>query len=402
MSIKQVDIATLPLGQHGDGRGLVIAVTAGADGTLKRSFVFQWRGPGGKRVEMQVAPCDETTITKARKVVEEWRAIVREGGDPRRARKAATGITFAAFVEQSIPGWSEGLHESEPYQWRLMLKRIGEDFCGKPIAAISQDDVVAILMPLFTRLPKSAQRDRARIQRAFDAAKAMKQYFGDNPADWKVLKHIPGFVQKVRVAAKQESHHASVPFADLPKLMKVLSYETDISARCFEVAILTGARSQEARLMEWSQIDFENAIWTCPPEIMKARKEHKVPLSRQALAIIEAQPRNSRFVFASPHTFGTDQPLTAQGLLKTVKKLVPGGTAHGVRATFRNWGGANRIEEHEVLEFCIAHVVGDAASKAYRTDAMVERRRVVMQAWADYALPVKGDNVVPLSPRKAA
>jgi integrase len=400
------EIMKLDVGQTSLGGGLIVDVTAstkkGAAGDLNRAYLFRWTAGDGKRREVKIADCIEIAPSAAMKTATDWRQLVREGKDPRFVRKAATGVTFKAFVEEHVAEWSRGLNATEPYAWKNMLDAV-PSLHDMTLASIDLDHIADALRPLFAKKPKVATRHRWRIETALNAASVMKHRQGDNPAAWRLLKHMPGF-RVMAKAANVRVNHASMPYADLPAFMHKLSYEDVMSVRCMEVAILTATRSQEARLMEWSQLDLDRGIWTIPAGNMKARKVHTVPLSRQVIALLrklEAGKRGS-FVFGSTHVFGHDKPMTAQTLLQHLKTLIPGLTLHGFRATFRNWAGENRIEEHEMLEFCLAHVVGVGASDRYLNSACLDRRRAVMQAWADYALPVKGDNVVPLSPRKAA
>lgn len=395
---KASDIAKLPLGQHADGGGLIIDVTEVTTSDLPaRAFLFRWTGGDGKRREIKMADCADLKISEARTRAGEWRQLVRDGKDPRFVRKEVSGITFKEFIEKHKADWSDGLAPSALYAWTNMLDAV-PSLHARTVASIDLDAIVDALKPIYAKQPKTAKRHRWAIETALDSATVLKHRAGENPARWSVLKHVPGF-KNLAKKASVVVNHPSMPYGDLPAFLRKLAYATTMSARCIEFTILTAARSQEARMLEWSEIDFDKGVWTCPVGKMKGRKVHHVPLSRQAIALLSKleATKTGRFVFASTRTFGTDQPMRPHAVFKYLKTLVPDLTVHGFRATFRNWAGETKQEEHEVLEFCLAHVVGVGSSDRYLTAAMLDRRRAVMQAWADYCLPAKAaGNVVRL------
>jgi integrase len=372
------------VGQVACGGGMFVNVTRSSDGTLHRAYYFRWTAADRSRPELKIADCADMAFTRAAKIATEWRLLIRAGGDPRRIR-AATGITFQAFVESHTADWCKNKNPMEEYLWKRLPSQV-PTLADRALASITLDDMVEALTPLFDRIPASADRVRWRIETVFNLAKVKKQFFGDNPAAWSLLKHIPAIASDKKRASKERVHHASLPWQQLPELMRKLQSENRVAARCLEVAILTCARAKEIRLMQWSEIDFDKATWTVPAIRMKARKEHIVPLSRQAIAIIKAMPKSKDYVFTSEKMFDADEAVTARTLLRIATELA-GVTQHGFRATFRNWGGETNAEEYQTLEYCLAHVVGDEAARAYLTSSVIERRRAVMQAWADYALP---------------
>jgi integrase len=170
-----------------------------------------------------------------------------------------------------------------------------------------------------------------------------------------------------------------------------------VVARCVEVAILTVARSQEIRLMEWEEIDFDKKTWLVPAEKMKIKggdtpKPHLVPLTKQAIEIIQSMPRVGRYVFPSDHAEG-HQPFLPNALTGCIDRTGFNGTMHGMRSTFRNWGADSKAYNfrREVLEFCLSHRVGDEAELSYWDSDMIERRREALEAWANYILPPTGE-----------
>jgi integrase len=257
---------------------------------------------------------------------------------------------------------------------------------------ITTEHVLEALKPIWTAKPVTASRTRQRIERLMDAAKALKLRAGDNPAMWRGnLKHLLPSVRKLH----RKKGHPSVPYAKMPALTTALRYEAGPVGRCVEVGILTCARSQEIRLMEWDEIDFDKNTWLVPAEKMKIKgheepKPHLVPLSDQAVAIIKAMPRVGRYVFPSDHA-EEHAPFLPNALTNCIKRCGFEATMHGCRTTFRNWGGEST--EHnfrrEVLEHCLSHRVGDESERSYWTGDMIERRRIVLQTWADYIKPKK-------------
>ncbi len=257
---------------------------------------------------------------------------------------------------------------------------------------ITTEHVLKALKPIWTVKPVTAARTRQRIERLLHAAKALKYREGENPAIWRGnLKHLLPSPRKLN----RKKGHASVPYAKAPQLMVGLQYDAGVVARCVEVGILTVARSQEIRLMEWIEIDFDKKTWLVPAQKMKIKgqdepKDHLVPLSDQAIEIIQSMPRVGRYVFPSDHA-EEHQPFLPNALTNCIKRAGQNGTMHGMRTTFRNWGGES-VEHNfrrEVLEHCLSHRVGDEAERSYWTGEMIERRREALQAWAGYVKPRK-------------
>ncbi|UVO34674.1 site-specific integrase [Bradyrhizobium arachidis] len=261
---------------------------------------------------------------------------------------------------------------------------------------IETEHVLTALKPSWHVKPITADRTRQRLERIFDAAKALKLRTGENPAAWRGnLKHLLPSARKLnrkkREVTGRTKGHPSVPYAKAPALMVELSHDIGNSARCTEVGILTAARSQEVRLMEWSEIDFARKRWLIPAAKMKIKgednpKDHLVPLSDQAIDIIKSMPRVGRYVFPSDHA-DQHQPFFANALANSIKRAGFKATMHGMRSTFRTWAGDTTQIPWEVLEHCLAHRVGDETEAAYWRGDMIERRRKVLQAWADFILP---------------
>ncbi|WP_029582119.1 site-specific integrase [Bradyrhizobium sp. URHD0069] len=399
MPLNSNQVKSLSPGSHADGGGLYLIVRDSGE----RIWQFRFTGLGGKRAAMEFAKVgdrdegDRMTLSKARETARDYKvALKRHGIDPRVKKKLETkgGTTFKEYAEQTYPGWCVGKHKDEVNNWKRSIADM-ESLHSMKLHEIDNTHVIAALKPIWWEKPITADRTRQRLEKLFDAAKVEKLRTGDNPAAWKGnLKHVLPSARKLN--AKTKKGHASVPYAKAPQLMIALRYETGNSARCVEVGMLTCARSQEIRWMEWTELDFDKKAWLIPGEKMKIKgetaegKPHLVPLTDQAIEIIQSMPRVGKYVFPSDgKQVEGHEPFLANALTGCIKRCGVKSTMHGLRTTFRNWGADSR--EHnfrrEVLEFCLSHRVGDEAELSYWTSEMLDRRREVMQAWADFIKP---------------
>jgi integrase len=266
-------------------------------------------------------------------------------------------------------------------QWRNTVDTHAAPLLSKPIDQISTSDVLAVLEPIWLSKPETASRLRGRIERILDAAKVKGLWSGDNPARWK------GHLDKTLLRRDKSAvkHHAALPFSEITAFMTGLRKRPGGTARALEFAILTAARSGEVRGMCWSEVDLEAKLWTVPKERMKAKKEHKVPLSDAALAVLRtvrpdaAKPED--IVFAAPR----GGPLSDMALSQQLKRMGHSDiTVHGFRSTFRDWVGEQTHFEREVVEMALAHALTSEVEAAYRRGTAVEKRRELMAAWAAF------------------
>jgi len=395
-------------GVHADGRGLYLIVR-GNDEKPERIWAFRFTGLDGKRALMEFASASDMSLSDARVQASQYRlALKKDGIDPRHKKQLAArgGMRFKEYADKTYPGWCVGKHVNEPKNWARSLRDV-PSLHDMKLHEIDSTHVVAALKPIWWEKPIAANRTRERLERLFDAAKVEKLRSGENPAAWRGnLKFVLPSARKLN----KKQHHASVPYAKAPALMSALRYEAGNSARCVEVGLLTATRSQEIRWMEWDELDFNKKTWLIPGWKMKIKgeaaegKPHLVPLSDQAIEIILAQPRVGKYVFPSDaKQVEGHQTFLANALTGCIARTGIRSTMHGLRTTFRNWGADSR--EHnfrrEVLEFCLSHRLGDEAELSYWTSEMLDRRREVMEAWANYIKPKnkakdkakpKGDN----------
>ena len=398
------ELWTLPTGHHGDTtRGLVLVVRKNGE----RRWAFRFTSPTGERALMEFGKPgeknkgDELTLSEARNKALEYRLLLKDGTDPRFRKRIADkmGKTFLEFAEEQYPAWCVGCHPEEEKQWKRSIADM-EPLHELKLHEITTDDVLAALKTFWETKQVTADRTRQRLERLFEAAKVLKLRTGDNPAAWRgnlksLLPSPRKLNRKKREKLGKSKGHASVPYEKAPALMTALRYELGNSARCVEAGLLTVTRSQEIRLMEWDEIDFGKKQWMIPAKKMKIKgeenaKPHLVPLSDQAIELIKAMPRVGRYVFPSDYV-EEHQPFYANALSNCIKRCGFKATMHGMRTTFRNWGGESVQHNfrREVLEHCLSHRVGDESELSYWTAEMVERRRIVLQAWADYVLPRK-------------
>jgi integrase len=254
-----------------------------------------------------------------------------------------------------------------------------------PIADVDTDAVLAVLEPIWQSKPETASRLRARIEAVLDAAP--KELIGDNklnPARWEGrLKTVLGTPKKLT-----RGHHAALPYSDLPGFLAKLRERPAMAALALEFLILTAARTGEVLGAAWSEFDLDRKVWTVPPVRMKAKREHRVPLTRRAVEIIKtvAAAKTGDFVFPGQRA---DKPLSSMSLEMLLRRMkISGATIHGFRSGFRDWAGDETNFARELAEAALAHAVGDAAEQAYRRGDALEKRRALMDAWGTYVQPV--------------
>jgi integrase len=390
MKLNPAKLKALSSGVHADGGGLYLVVRETGD----RLWAFRFTAPDGKRSQMEFGRLadknngDDYTLSGARDKARDYRVDLKDGIDPRAKKRIEMkgGTTFKEFAESQYPDWCKGCNPDEANAWARSIKDMPSLHQLK-LHEINTDHILAALKPIWFDKPITADRTRQRLERLFDAAKALKLRTGDNPAAWRGnLKPLLPSARKLNKLKKKG--HASVPYQKAPALLTALRYDVGTSARCVEVGILTVARSQEIRRMKWTELDVDARTWRCPAINMKMKKDHLVPLSDQAWAIIQSMPRVGEYVFPSDQA-DEHAPFYPNALTECIKRAGFKATMHGMRTSFRNWGG-DSVEHNfrrEVLEHCLSHIEGDEAEKSYWTGDMIERRRIALQAWADYIKP---------------
>ncbi len=248
------------------------------------------------------------------------------------------------------------------------------------------------MQPIWNEKPETASRLRGRIERVLNFAKVKGWRAGENPAQWR------GNLENVlpKQNKQMQQHHAAMAYVDLPEFVVRLAGHEALSARALEFLILTAGRSGEVLGARWSEIDLDADIWVVPAERMKMRKIHRVALSSAATAILEPlyKARISDWVFPGQKH---NRPLSGMAMEMLLRRMrVTDATPHGFRSTFRDWCGDETNFPREVAEAALAHSVGSAVEQAYRRSDALEKRRQLMNSWADYCAGVKSGTVVRL------
>ena len=279
--------------------------------------------------------------------------------------------------------WKNPKHRQ---QWENTLTQYAYPHMGNlSVEEIDLPHVLACLEPIWRSKTETATRVRGRIESVLDWATVRKYRSGDNPARWK------GHLDKVLPSPKKVSeteHHRALPIDGMPAFMADLRQRDGIAARALEFTVLTAARSGEVRGAPWAEIDLEAKVWTVPKERMKIGKEHRVPLNTQAIKLLEAMPRieGTELVFPAPRGGQlSDMALTA--LTRRMNFRDDAGRVcvpHGFRSSFRDWVFERTDYPRDLAEAALAHALENKVEAAYRRGDALERRRAMMQAWANY------------------
>ena len=365
-------------GRHGDGRGLFLYVKpSGA-----RSWVLRYQMQGRRR-DLGLGSFPDVTLAMARDRATEARRLIAEGEDPISKKQQAKPKTFKdaalELIESKRPGWKNAKHAA---QWTSTLESYVFPKIGQvQVAKIETVDVIAALTPIWSTKPETANRVRQRIEAVLDYTSALGIRTGDNPARWRGhLDHLLPKPTKVRAV----KHHPALPNAEIGDFMTQLESREGVAARALGFTILTAARSGQTRGATWAEVDLDAMVWTVPANRMKAGKEHRIPLSKEAVALLGAQREDDKLVFESETKPGrpiSDMSMTA--VLRRMKREDI--TVHGFRSTFRDWAGETTGFPREVIEAALAHGIKDKAEAAYARSDLFDKRRKLMDAWASVA-----------------
>ena len=282
-----------------------------------------------------------------------------------------------AYIDAHGDAWKNPKHRA---QWRSTLETYAHPVIGTLLVGdITHTHILSVLEPIWKTKNETAARLRGRIESVLDWATVRGLRSGDNPARWKghldTLLPSPGKVKKV-------THHAAVGLDAMPGFMAKLRLQAGVSAKALEFAILCASRSGEVRGVTWNEVDLEKAIWTVPAERMKAKKEHRVPLSPDALTLLKEQIRQDGCPLIFPGSKG--QPLSDMSLLAVMRRMKVDAVPHGFRSTFRDWVGEKTHYPSDVAETALAHALESKVEAAYRRGDALEKRREMMRDWAAF------------------
>jgi integrase len=377
-------------GMHCDGGGLYLQAVLGAGGTIRKSWLFRFAENGRER-QMGLGALDNVSLAQAREKAAECRRLRQEGVDPIEARDSqrasiaaenAKMMTFdqcaTGYIAAHRAGWRNTKHAS---QWENTLGTYVSPVFGKlAVRAIDVGLVIRALEPIWNTKPETASRVRGRIEAVLDWAAAQRLRDAENPARWKgrLDKLLP---RRSKVRAVR--HHAALPYDKIGSFMLELRERKGVAARALEFAILTAARTGEVLGAQWPEIDLEAKVWTVPAGRMKGGREHRIPLSSAALAVLTRMAK----IREGNHVFPGDRRamLSNMAFLMLLRRMGRGDlTAHGFRSTFRDWAAERTNFPNEVVEMALAHAISDKTEAAYRRGDLFQKRRKLMDSWAAF------------------
>ncbi len=350
----------------------------------------------GRRRDLGLGAYPDVSLAMARERAAEARKLIANGEDPITRKQQAKPKTFKdaalELIESKRPGWKNAKHAA---QWTSTLETYAFPKIGPvQVSKVETADVIGALTPIWSTKPETANRVRQRIEAVIDYATALGTRTGDNPARWRGhLDHLLPKPTKVRAVR----HHAALPHADIANFTTALAARKGVATQALGFTILTAARSGETRGMTWGEVDLGSATWTIPAERMKAGKEHRVPMSKAALALLGPRRADDELVFESEARPG--KPISDMSMTAVLRRMKYDGiTVHGFRSTFRDWAGETTGFPREVIEAALAHGIKDKAEAAYARSDLFDKRRLLMEAWANTSIAKDhASNVVTLS-----
>lgn len=376
---------------HNDGDGLYLRVKSPGSA----SWLYRYR-TNGKLRDMGLGAYPAVTLAEARDLATDARKLAKTGTDPLEARKrsraelaveqrraAALATTFESvaqdYIDSQRAGWKNAKHAS---QWSNTLATYAFPVIGDlPPNEITTEHLLKILRPIWTQVPETASRVRNRIELVLDAAKAVGLREGENPARWR--GHLDKLFPK-RSKVSRVVHHPALPWQEAPAFITELRNHNSLSHRALEMTILTCCRTSEVLDARWDELDLNEGIWTIPEERMKAGKSHRVPLTSPLRSLLESLNRidDSPFLFPGQKE---GQSLSNMSMLMTLRRMgYKHITVHGFRSTFRDWAAENTAHPRDVCEQALAHTLESSVESAYRRGDMFEKRRKLMEDWAQY------------------
>jgi integrase len=392
-------------GRHADGEGLHLLVKkSGA-----RSWVYRFMLNGMSR-DVGLSRCpeaiallqktggDNLTLAQARDVATIYRMKVKLGIDPLAERQEAVAaaaaekqaqqaaaVTFEAMAESFIAmkegDWRNAKHRQ---QWRNTLKTYVFPTLGKiRVGDIETKHVLQVIEPIWITKRETASRVRGRIEAILDAAKVRGYRAGENPARWR--GHLSQLLPARTIISR--GHHRAAPYDEVPSILADLRSHRAVGALALEFTILTAARTGEVIGAKWDEFNFTKRVWTIPAHRMKTGREHRVPLSDQALGVLRSVEKLGKTHVFPGHRSSAMSSMTMLMLLRRMKSDV---TVHGFRSSFRDWAAECTGYSHEVCEMALAHTISNKAEAAYRRGDLFEKRRRLMAKWGVYCAKEHG------------
>jgi integrase len=403
-ALTAAQVRTAGPGKHFDGHGLFLRVQPNGARQWVQRIVIR-----GKRCELGLGSPPLISLAHARDVALDNRRVARAGGDPLTTKRDVAAVpTFAEAVERFLASkLAEFRNDKHRLQWRSTLDTYAGPVLGSMrVSDIGFQDVLRTLEPIWREKTETASRLRGRIEAVLGWATVSGHRVGDNPARWK--GNLDALLPKPGKIAKADNHPA-LSLGDVAGWFAVLRGREGMAARALEFLALTAARSGEVRGAAWSELDLEAGLWTIPAERMKAGKAHRVPLTPEAVALLQVLPRmkGSDFVFFAARG-GSLSDMALSAVMRRMQEAEtakghPGyvdarsgrpAVPHGLRSTFRDWTAERTDYPRDMAEIALAHNVGSEVERAYRRGDMLEKRRAMMAAWGRFLRDEAGQKVV--------
>lgn len=377
-------------GRYGDGDTLFLVV-----GDTGRKTWLQRITINGRRCDIGLGSWPVTTLERARRKAFENRVLVSEGKDPLAEKRKELCPTFEEaskrYYEENLPTWKEGKSASV---WLNVLRVYAFPKFGKiRVNRLTREDVLKTLIPVWTKKPEMARKLRQRIRVVLQWCQA-HGYVDLNVAGEVIEGALPSM-------PSVNAHHRALPYEELATALDTIEGSgSALSVKlCLRFVIVTVCRSVEARGATWAEIDAEKQVWTIPPERMKTKREHNVPLSSEALRVLEQAKGlrdKSDLLFPSPARKG--KPLSDMAMWRLLDNtgLAEKCVVHGFRTTFRVWAEEQTSFDYAVKEQALAHAVGSSVERSYSRSDLLQKRRVLMEQWSRYVTGEGQAKVIPL------
>ena len=398
---KQVEHLSEP-GRYLDSAGLYLVIS----NTGSKSWLLRYQ-LGGKRRDMGLGPYPTVKLKAARLAATEARSLLMQGLDPLDERKAeqqrqkerrqadkTKSVTFKALALDYHRAHYQHVTDAWRKGWLSKMERYVYPSMGElSPCQVETEHVLRVLQPIWSKKPRTASEVRSQIENVLDSAKSLSLRSGENPARWR--GHLENLLSRAdKKRAVQVTNHPSLPWRALPAFMDRLSAANDRDSKALQLVILTAARAGMVRLAKWDEFDLEAATWNLPAERMKARQAFSIPLPKQAIELLQALPRIVGSSYLFPGT-GKSGAMGRSAFLNLLRALeLPNITTHGFRATFRTWASERTPYSREVCELSLAHDERDQTEAAYSRSDLIEKRRELLQAWANFATTPPAVNVI--------
>lgn len=378
-------------------RGLHLWVKA----AQKKYWIYRYT-LSGRRHNISLGPFPTLPIREARLKAQKAALGLSEGRNPKQTAAAppetepnkSSTPTFAEFSDQWIQtnasAWSNDKHAD---QWRYTLRNFAYPVIGHmKLNEIDEHHVLEILQPIWLSKTETASRLRGRLERIFTAARVKKLRDGTNPAAWR--GYLDAVLPSPKAVKRQqgERHHKALPYRGIPHFMAQLREQEGLAALALEFLILNANRTSEVLQAKWGEIDDD--LWVIPAKRMKAKKEHRIPLCKRSIEILQIAQDHTH---TNQYIFSThDRPLSNMAMSAVLRRMGVDATVHGFRSSFRDWVAEETDHSHEVAEMALAHTIGNRVEAAYRRGDLLERRRRLMEHWQQYCESQQSRNVITL------